>query len=478
MGVVDILEIGKQGMDTNRQALQTTSNNIANANTPGYSRQRAQIATNEQPPQGQVRLGGVRVQETIRVHDKFVQNQIVDEYQVLGAAQARKDGLRRVESMVHNDAFRVGDLMNNFFNDFRELSANPEVNALRNNVTFSAQEAVNGLHSLNNNLTSLRDDLDMQISVSIDKVNTLAKEVADLNAKIAHFQAKGDSPLELLDRRDAAVREMAQKLGFQDSTDGQDHVNLSAGGIGVLVNGSTVNELIVMRTPAKGDKAAGSYDVFVRDGEGLREATHFLTQGEIGGMIHVRDQVINPALKHLDAVAYSFAEGVNNVHRGGVGSDGVSNRDMFTLPTEIDGAAAKISLHEDIKKNASAIAVGSTPNAPGDNRVALAIAELQGTALLPDEPASENAGPNRQTLNESLNSMVGRVAVQVEHEDHMFKHQEAILNQLENYRQSVSGVNLDEEAISMMQYQSAFNASAKAMKVGDELLQTILRIKD
>lgn len=478
MSVIEILEIGKQGMDANRQALATTSNNIANANTPGFSRQRAVLSTNEQPPQGQVHLAGVNVSQTIRIHDRFVQNQIVDESHLLGMAQARAQGMKRVESMVHNDAYRVGDLLNNFFNDFRELSANPEVNALRSNVTFSAKEAVNGFRSLHGNLTALKEDLDMQIGVAVENVNTLAKEVADLNGKITHFRSKGEAPLELLDRRDAAVREIAKKLGFQDSTDGQEHVNLSAGGIGVLVNGTTFNELVVMRTPEKGNKSAGSVDIFVRDGSGLREATNFLTDGEIGGMLHVRDEVINPTIKHLDAIAYNFAQNVNEVHREGVGSDGLKGRDMFKMPEKMESAASLIDVSDDIKKNASSVAVGAIPDSPGDNRIALAIAELQNTPALSDEPLAGDSGPNRQTFNESLNTLVGRVAVQVEHEEHLQRHQEAIVNQLENYRQSVSGVNLDEEAVSMMQYQAVFNASAKAMKVGDELLQTILRIKD
>jgi flagellar hook-associated protein 1 FlgK len=477
MPVTDILEIGKQGMDVSRQALQTSSNNVANANTPGYSRQRAQISTNDQTPQGQNRIHGVNVKETVRVHDRFIQNQIVDESQVLGAAKSRMQGLKLVESTVHNDAYRVGDLLNNFFNDFRELSANPEVNALRSNVTFSAKEAINGFRALGNNLHALRDDIDMQIAVAVDSVNTLAREVADLNAKIARFEARGEAPLELLDRRDMAVREIADKLGFQDSTDGQGNSNISAGGLGVLVNGSTVSELVVLRTPEKNGKAAGSYDVFVRDGEGLRAATHYIRDGAIGGLIYVRDEVINPTLGHLDDVAYRFAKSVNDVHEQGVGADGLSGRKLFALPQTIEDASLNLQVSDDVLVDSGAIAVGIQPDYPADNRIAKAIAELQSLQLVSDEPGLGSKNTGRQTLNESLNSLVGKVAVQVEHEDHIFRHQEAILGQLENYRQSVSGVNLDEEAIAMMQYQAVFNASAKAMKVGDELLNTILSIK-
>jgi flagellar hook-associated protein 1 FlgK len=477
MPIVDLLEIGKQGLDANRQGLQTSSNNIANANTPGYSRQRAVLSTNDQPLQGQTRLPGVNVKQTIRVHDKFVQNQIVDEFHLLGSAKMRTEGLRRVEGAVHNEAFRVNDLLNGFFNDLRQLSANPETNALRSNVIFSAQEAANGFRSLSNNLVAVRDDMDSQIAVAVERVNTLAQEVADLNGKIAFYEGKGEPPLELLDRRDVAVREIAQKLGFQDFVDTHDRVNMTAGGLGVLVNGTTFSELVVMRTPENGAKSAGSYDVFVKDGQGLRSATNYLKEGEIGGMIHVRDRVINPTLKHLDAVAYQFADNVNLIHRQGVGGDGFTGRDLFENSTTVQGAAQRIKVTEEIRNNSRAIAVGAAPDLTGDNRVALALADLQNMTLVSDDPTAETAGPDRQTLNESLTSLVGKVGVQVEHEDRLFRHQEAVVSQLENYRQSVSGVSLDEEAVSMMQFQSAFNASAKAMKVGDELLQTILNIK-
>lgn len=477
MPVIDILEIGKQGLDANRQGLQTSSNNVANANTPGYSRQRAVLATNEQPLQGQTRLPGVNVKATVRVHDKFVQNQIIDEFHLLGAAKLRTEGMRRVEGAVHNEAFRVNDLLNGFFNDLRQLSANPEVNALRSNVIFSAQEAANGFRSLSNNLVAVRDDMDSQISVAVERVNTLAQEVADLNGKIAFYEGKGEPPLELLDRRDTAVREIAQKLGFQDFVDNRDRVNLTAGGVGVLVNGTTFSELVVMRTPENGAKAAGSYDIFVKDGQGLRAATGYLKDGEIGGMIHVRDKVINPTLKHLDSVAFQFADNVNLLHSQGVGGDGLTGRNLFDISATAEGAAQKIAVTSEIRNNSSAIAVGAVPNSPGDNRVALALADLQNLTLISDDPTSDTPGPDRQTLNESLTGLVGKVGVQTEHEDRLFRHQEAVVSQLENYRQSISGVNLDEEAVSMMQYQSAFNASAKAMKVGDELLNTILSLK-
>ena len=491
MAVTDILEISKQGLNTNREALQTTSNNIANVNTPGYSRQKSIISTVEQSPQGQLRMHGVEVKQVIRVHDGFVRNQILEEAKNFGSTQARTDGLRRLESLVHNDGYRIADLVNGFFNDFRELSANPEMNTLLTNISYSAEAASNGFKGINEAMTGLKHDLDQQVEVAVMEVNTLAKEIAGLNASISQFKSRGEAPLELLDRRDVALREMADKVGFQLSKDGHDSANISAGGLGVLVSGQYASELVVMRTPAREGKAAGSVDIFVKEGEGFRRVTDHLNKGSIGGMLHVRDKVLEPSLRHLDATAYQFAKTVNEVHRQGVGRDGIGNRNLFQDLNHVEGASALIGLSADVKTNSEAIAVGVTPGARGDNRIALRIADIQNIPLLADDPGKISAGrgidqetnvnplslEGRQTLNEALNGLVGAIAIQAEHEEQIFRHQDAILSQLQNYEKSVSGVNLDEEAIGLIQYQSAFNASAKALKVGDELLQTILSLK-
>jgi flagellar hook-associated protein 1 len=491
MPVIDILEIAKQGLNTNREALQTTSNNIANVNTPGYSRQKAIIQTAEQSPQGQLRMHGVELKQVVRIHDGFVRNQILEESKNFGATSAKAEGLRRMESLVHNDGYRIADLVNGFFNDFRELSVNPEMNTLLTNISSSAESASSGFKGMYEAMNGLRHDLDQQIDVQVVEVNTLAKEIAGLNGSIAQFRARGEAPLELLDRRDLALKAMADKIGFQLSKDEHDNANITAGGIGNLVNGQNVSELVVMRTPAREGKPAGSVDIFIKEGEGLRRVTNHMDKGSIGGMLNVRDKVVDPSMRHLDAAAYQFVKTVNEVHKQGVGRDGIGNRELFADISQVEGAAAMVGLSKDVKGNSEAIAVGMTPGAKGDNRIALRIADIQNMALVSDDPGKLNSDEKiavdsnvtpksidgRQTLNETLNGLVGSIAVQTEHEDQIMRHQEAILSQLQNYEKSVSGVNLDEEAISLVQYQTAFNASAKAMKVGDELLQTILSLR-
>ena len=145
-----------------------------------------------------------------------------------------------------------------------------------------------GFRKLNDSLSAVKRDIDSRLEAETTQINSLNKELAALNGNIARFEHTGQTPNELYDRRDTIVRDLSTKLGLETTTNDQGHVNISAEGLGVLVNGENYNELIVLPTPTDGDKAAGSLDVFVKDAFGQRKVTHVLKDGELGGLIHVR----------------------------------------------------------------------------------------------------------------------------------------------------------------------------------------------
>jgi len=479
MGVGDIFEIGKQGLAANRQALQTTSNNIANANTPGYSRQRPVFEAREAGIRDGLMIGGgVDVPKVIRVHDTFVERQIVEESKALGTLRVRSEGMKHLESALYNEGFELGESMNRFFNSYRELSANPEAPAVRSLVADAASATANSFRALNDSLDTMKRDLDLRLENMVKEVNANAHELAEINEKVARYEALGQSPNELYDRRDVLVRDLSQKLGYPITTNERGQIGISATGLGILVEGNEANDIFVQRTPEDGSKSAGSMDIYVKDSFGLHKVTHTFHDGEISGMLHVRDNVINQTLNHIDNAAYQFSREVNNLHRQGVGLDGQSERGLFVDLEGAKGAAGMLDISDAVKENFEVVATGMAKSSPGDNRIALQITDLQNKELMPTDGVLREGAEPRYTLNESLNSMVGGVATQTAKEDQLLRHQESIMGQLDNYRQSISGVSLDEEAIHMIQYQAVFNASAKTMKVGDELLQTILSLKD
>jgi flagellar hook-associated protein 1 FlgK len=227
--------------------------------------------------------------------------------------------------------------------------------------------------------------------------------------------------------------------------------------------------------PPKGKRGLAHWLFIKNHGEG-RKISKGITDGELGGMMQVRDKVLNPAIEHLDNIAYHIATNVNSIHKEGEGMDGVSGRDFFKdIGSSSQGAAYRFDLNDVIKDNFENIAVGMSGDKPGSNEIALKLANIQNEKGL----ATNHLGTQEQhTINESLNALVARIGVETQREGNLLSHQRDVVQQLENYRQSVEGVNLEEEAVNMIQFQTVFNASAKAMKVGEDLFNTILSLKD
>lgn len=474
MAVNDILDIGRQGLTTNQRALQTTSSNIANANTPGYTRRKVVLQTvNGGNSHGVQVGGGVEVAKVVRIHDAFVEKQLVDESHALGGGRAKAENLYRVENLVARDGQALGELINKFYSDVRDLSTNPETSTLRNIVASSAKSVSEGFKNLNDSLEGMQRDIDLRVGDTIGQVNTETKKIAILNEGILAAEQRGEIPNDLYDQRDMAVRNLSQKIDFQTTSDQLGQVTIITGGT-VLVQGNESHSLYALKTPETDTKAPGSLDIFVTNKGVGRAITGQIKDGELGGMLYVRDAVVNPAREHLDRIAYQMATSVNEVHRLGTGKDGGSGRNMFAEPLSVRGAANSFDIADDIRVNHELIAAGYDADGPGDNRVALQIADLQGvkglqTTLLGAEES--------HTVNESLNSLVGNVGVHAQRESSFYSQQRAVVDQLNNYREGISGVSLEEEAVNMIQYQTVFNASAKAMKVGEELFDTILSLK-
>ena len=460
-------------MAANRKALQVTSNNIANANTPGYSRQRPVMESNMQSQTGGVRVGGgVEMKEALRIHDVFIEKQLLNENKTFGESKTKFEALNRLESVLSSDQYRMSDLVNDFFNSARELSANPEQGAMKLSLVESAKNAARGFRQMNTSLQSFKSDLDNELNANVADINAKAQELAKLNSSIAKFQHTRSTPGELLDRRDQILREMSSSLGLETMTDQFGGKNITLGGVGVLVNGGTANELVVMRSPEDGNKADGDAEIYLKTSSGLSKVSQALN-GEIGGLVDVRNNVVNQAIDKVDKSAFEFMKQVNSIHEQGVAADGSTGNKIFAGPSEVKDAAYFMELSPEAG-NIDKIATGYTPDGPSDNRLALAMADLQEAKFMPSSLNSESQ--EGVTLNEALNGIAGEVGIITKHEADNFHQSEAVMQQLENYRESVSGVSIEEESINLAKYQAVFNASTKAMKIGSDLFNTVLSI--
>ena len=188
----------------------------------------------------------------------------------------------------------------------------------------------------------------------------------------------------------------------------------------------------------------------------------------MGGALAVRDQIIPDFKEKIDQVAYTFADEVNRAHVEGFDRNGRQGLLFFEMPNQVAGAAQEIKMNDVIVEDVNRIAAGAKPGAVGDNTVANVISQLQHKEVM-------DGGTS--TLDDFYNSQVGRVGVLAQRAVKARESQDNILGQLNTIRESISGVSLDEETTNMIEFQRAFDASARVIKTADEMFDTVLNLK-
>ncbi|MEK7357135.1 MAG: flagellar basal body rod C-terminal domain-containing protein, partial [Bdellovibrionota bacterium] len=196
--------------------------------------------------------------------------------------------------------------------------------------------------------------------------------------------------------------------------------------------------------------------------------TEQISGGSIGGLFEVRDKTIRGLLDQIDNMAYTMGMTVNELHSRGYDVYNKTGAKFFEMPTDVRHASRNLKVSEAIAKDPGRIASASQQNAPGDNRVANAIAKMQFEGVI---------GDNKATLDEYYNSMVGEVGIHTRKTEVARESQKNILGQLKNIRESVSGVSLDEETTKLIEYQKSFDASARLIRTADEMFDTVLSLK-
>jgi flagellar hook-associated protein 1 FlgK len=467
-----MMSVGKQSLANSQTALQTTSHNVANVNTEGYTRQRIEQQASEPIGNGRVRIGtGAKVGSVTRVADQFLTKQIQNENSKLGTANGKQDTLMRVEQ-VYNESINKGlnRFLANFFNSFREFANNPESQATRALVKENSKQLTEDFHRIHNQLVNIQGDVDSQITAKVSQINGYAKEIASLNDKIQLVEIQGIPANDERDRRDLLLKKMGELIDIRYGEGKDGRVAVTAGNTAVMVSGSEYNQLFTRSTPADDMKRESNVDIYFQNGEhgSQFKVTREFKGGEIGGALEARDVIVNDMHHKLDHIAYNLSEAVNEVHQNGYDRYNNTQKAFFSPLQGEAGAAENIGVHQDILNDPSLIAGGLSPNAPGDNRIANAIANLQAQPLLKE---------GTTTLDDYFNGMVGEFAVVTQRNDMQREHQKNIVSQLQNIRESTSGVSLDEETTDMVKYQKAFDASARIIKVADEMFDTVLNLK-
>lgn len=483
----DLLNIGKSGLFTAKQSMSTTSHNIANANTDGFSRQEVRTETGITLPEGDYVLGtGAEVQSIRRSHDELVEKKLNTSITNHKYNEERTLQLGHVEEIFNEiNSEGMNKIMNRFFNGFRELSNQPENETVRNVVKENAKIVTGDFHRIQDNLDNIRASVNKKLTLNVAEINGLAQNIAKLNKEIKIEEVAGGMANDLRDQRDRAVRSLTEFFPMSSYTDGKGEFVVNIEGVGSIVSGGMVQELAAGSMVKEGDNSAdkGNVEIYFKNRPGV-PMTDKLKGGSMGALLKTRNDEVVGLEKQLDELAHGLVLATNAIHRRGfanhpvpVDAQGnpipnaakqkVTGINFFKEPLDLKRAAEYISLSDEVEEDVNNIATAYEPNKPGDNRVALAISKLQHEKVL---------GAGTTTFEEQYLKSVGNIGLQAGKSKIDEEQSNGILAQAKSFKERLAGVSLDEEAANMIRYQNAYEASAKVIRASDEMFKAVLNL--
>ena len=461
--IYGMLNIASNALSTQQKALDITANNIANVNTEGYSRQRLNMVQNEPVRyDGGTLSTGVRANRTIqRIHDRFLAAQIAGAASQQGRWDAQLETLEKAELMFDEvSGYGLNNAMSQFWGAWQQLSNNPSGYTERVTLVGESQNMTNLFNKLTRDLTQVQQDSDISIDGAVGDINTLTREIADINVKIAEIEAGNDhSANEFRDHRDLKLKELSSLVNVNSFEDADGYLTV------VTANGHTLVDRINSWNLTTGLNANGFNDVFWESSSGvLQNITSDISDGKLKGWIEARDITMPDYLSRLDDIAQTMITAVNTLHSSGLTLEAPPDDTGIDFFTGTD--ASDIGVNTAVVNNSNLLAAAlNTEGVPGGNGNAIAISELRNSL-------SMSGGTT--TFDEFYDSLVSDVGRNVSQARVNTDHQSMISLQLSTYREQVSGVSMDEEMVNMVQFQSAYTAAAKLVNTVDEMLQTLI----
>nr|MBN2276235.1 flagellar hook-associated protein FlgK [candidate division Zixibacteria bacterium] len=454
-GLFEGLELGKRALATHQLWLNTIGHNIANVNTPGYTRQRVTITTTtpSDNPAGPVGTG-VQATEILQVRDLFLNQQYRQQNSSLGQWTSLEKTLTQIESLFNEpDGDSLSGLMDDFWNSWSDLANNPESLAARTSLKEQTNLLTSSFHRLYSQLNDLRASVDNDVTLAVENINSISAEIADLNVQISRTELGGDNANDLRDKRDLLIEGLSEYVDVNVSEQKNGTATVYIGSL-AIVDGSSSYKI--------GTYKAGTENATISKvtWAGTTKEIKILN-GELSGLIETRDEIIPEYMAALDDMAASLAASVNALHQTGYGLDGSTGISFFDMS---DVSASGLSLNSIIENDVNNIAA-SQSGAIGDNSNALAIADLRNSRFMSRGTA---------TISEFYQGLVGQIGVETGKATTLKENYSLLTSQIDNSRQSVQGVSLDEEMAQMIKFQHAYDAAARIITVMDEALDTVI----
>jgi len=451
------LDTVQQALAAQQFALSISQRNVSNVNDPNYTRQEAVFnPTGEGSDYG---VSGVSIKAN---RDRYLDYSISREFQSLGESTVTYKALQQVDaSFGGSSGGSLQEALSSFFNSFSSLTSAPEDMSLRQQVLTSAKTLAGEFRSTYSAIQQVQVSADGSVKYAVDDVNSITAQIADLNAKIQDAQqSHSESESMLRDSRQQLLENLSNlvDVSYFETESGSVTVTTRQGGM--LVLGDQNSALTLTHS------SAGDFQRVLLNGSDITDS---LKSGELGGSIHLRDDILSGYLNVLDEMAATITARVNEQHAQGSDLKGGMGGDLFTpfvevIPGSNTGAARSMNV---AITDAAKIAAAGAGAGVGDNTNAKLLAGISEEKLF---------SGSTQTPTEYYSKLVYQVGTDEKTAEDDMNTQTSLVEQLKNQRSSLSGVNLDEEAVNIIKYQKAYQASSRVANVLDTLSGEILNL--
>ncbi len=455
MSVFNSLSTGLSALNATGTALEVLSNNVANAGTDGYSRQRLSLRAATPVARGGLFIGrGVELGGVSRIADGLLGRRLVGQTGFDSAASTLRDNLSVIETFFdETQGTSPSDRLEQLYDALGAATGDPGDEGLRMAVVSSARDLADALNYTATGLSEAIAEYDTSIDETVATANASLAELASVNEQIA---ASGGGSGDLLDARDRLIEELAGTLGATASIEADGQATLLIGGQAVVTGGEA-------RSLSVGLGGDGQATVRVSVGSGFVDVTGYVG-GKVGGLVDSRELSLG-YLDRINEFATTFADAFNAQHASGFDANGNPGGALFTYdPTD---PAASFGVDSAFVDDSALLAFGGAGGEAGDTGNLEALLGLEDAGLFDGGTRSGAA---------FLAALTGDVARDTAAAASSAEQSATALADLEALREAISGVNLDEEGVKMIEVQSAYQAAARVISTADEMLQTLMQI--
>jgi flagellar hook-associated protein 1 len=448
-GLFGSLSIALSGLSVSQQEMATTSNNVANASTPGYTREVTDIAAGDPIELGSLSLGtGVVLQKIESLRDPILQIQMNQATQQNSAFDASQTQMQQIQTQFASSTSGIGADISNFFNSLQQLSPDPSSLTLRQGVLTAANTMATDFNTAASSLQTQRSNIDLSVAQSVSQVNSLTAQIAGVDQQISALQSTNQAPGTLVDTQNNLILQLSGLIDVQVIPTDQG-ITLATSNGTALVSGSQSFALTTQETGGVQHIMAGAQDI-----------TSSLTGGSLAGLIQIRDQEIPSISGSLDQLAAGLANNLNAANAEGTDLENPPQPggNIFATPKAGGvGAAATMT----VTMTDPSLIAASSDGTTGSN------GNLANLSAVATQPLGNE---QTQTPIDFYSNLVSQVGSSTANTSADADSSSFILQQLQDENGSISGVSLNEEAANLIQYQTAYQAAAHVVSTVNLLL--------